>query len=78
MSDPMTNTTAGDSDTALVLRKNPSHNVLAHIEQAKNSLAELATVYLVTKAFLKALQREGLGTISVLRAATYQPVIQAW
>jgi integrase/recombinase XerD len=32
------------------LRKNPSHNVSAHIAQAKNSLAELATVYLVTEA----------------------------
>ena len=29
---------------------NPAHNVLAHIERAKNSLAELATVYLVTEA----------------------------
>src|SRR2546423_64103 len=108
MSDPMTNTTAGDSDTALILRKNSSHNVSVHIEQAKNSLAELATVYLVTeaaghshatldakrrdlqrflsfyqslykhdrpeewfvsvtKAFLKALQREGLAQASLVR-----------
>jgi integrase/recombinase XerD len=37
-------------DTSLVLRKNPAHNVSAHIEGAKNSLAELATVYLVTEA----------------------------
>ena len=32
------------SETSLVLRKHPSHNVLTHIEQAKNSLAELAPV----------------------------------
>ena len=37
-------------DTSLVLRKNPAHNVSAHIEGAKNSLADLATVYLVTEA----------------------------
>ena len=39
-----------DTDTSLVLRKNPAHNVLAHIEQAKHSLAELANVYLATEA----------------------------
>ena len=50
MSDTATNTTARDTDTALVLRRNPSHNVLAHIEEAKNSLAELATLYLVAEA----------------------------
>jgi integrase/recombinase XerC len=50
MSDTTTNTTAGDSETSLVLRKNPSHNISTHLEQAKNSLAELATVYLVTEA----------------------------
>ena len=44
------NNTAPETDTALVLRKNPSHNVSTHIAQAKNSLAELATVYLVTEA----------------------------
>jgi site-specific recombinase XerD len=42
--------TARKTDTALVLQKNPSHNILAHLEQAKNSLAGLATVYLVTEA----------------------------
>src|SRR5262249_17424916 len=50
MSDNATNTTARETDTSLVLRKNPSHNVLAHIEEAKNSLAELATLYLVAEA----------------------------
>jgi integrase/recombinase XerD len=50
MPETTTNTTAGDSATALVLPKNSSRNVVAHIEQAKNSLAELATVYLVTEA----------------------------
>ena len=50
MADTTTNTTAGDAETPLVLQKNPSHNVVAHIAQAKNSLAELATVYLVTEA----------------------------
>jgi len=100
--------TARAPDPALGLRKNPSHNVLAHIEQAKQSLAELATLYLVaeaaghsqatldakrrdlqrflafyqdlyhhdrpeewfvavTKAFLKALQREGLAQASLVR-----------
>jgi site-specific recombinase XerD len=108
MSDTTTNTTAGDAETPLVLQKNLSHNVLAHIEQAKQSLAELATLYLVaeaaghahatldakrrdlqrflsfyqhlykhdrpeewfvsvTKAFLKALQREGLAQASPVR-----------
>ncbi len=49
---PETVIDAGGSkmDTALVLRKNPAHNVSAHLEGAKNSLAELATVYLVTEA----------------------------
>src|SRR5262249_53411924 len=42
--------TARATDPALVVRKNLSHNVLAHIEEAKNSLAELATLYLVTEA----------------------------
>src|SRR3989442_830144 len=50
MSDTATNNAASNPKTSLILRKNPSHNVLAHIEQAKNSLAELATVYLVTEA----------------------------
>ncbi len=108
MADTKTNTTARKTDTTLVLKKNPSHNVLVHIEQAKNSLAELATLYLVaeaaghshatldakrrdlqrflsfyqhlykhdrpeewfvsvTKAFLKALQREGLAQASLVR-----------
>src|SRR2546426_2842749 len=100
--------TARESETSLVLPKNPAHNVMARLEQAKNSLAELATVYLVTeaagysqatldakrrdlqrflsfyqglyrhdrpeewfvsvtKAFLKALQREGLAQASLVR-----------
>src|SRR5262244_42826 len=50
MNDTPTNTTARETDTLLVVRKNPSHNVLTHIEEAKNSLAELATLYLVTEA----------------------------
>ena len=37
------------ADTALILAKNLSHNVLAHIEAAKTSLSHLATVYLVTE-----------------------------
>jgi integrase/recombinase XerD len=36
--------------TALVLPKNPSHNVLTHLQQAQHSLTELANVYLVTEA----------------------------
>src|SRR5712692_9237494 len=43
-------TTARESETSLVLPRNPAHNVSAHIAGAKNSLAELATVYLVTEA----------------------------
>src|SRR5215470_225062 len=50
MADTTTNTTARKTDTALVLQKNPSHNVLTRIEEAKNSLAELATLYLVAEA----------------------------
>src|SRR6516162_414196 len=42
--------TACATGTLLILQKNPSHNGLAHVEQAKNSLAELATVYLVSEA----------------------------
>ena len=49
MSDPMINTTAGDSDTSLVLRNNPSHNVLVRVEEAKISLIRLANVYLDTE-----------------------------
>ena len=37
------------ADTALIVANNLSHNVLAHIEAAKNSLSHLATVYLVTE-----------------------------
>jgi site-specific recombinase XerD len=37
------------ADTALIMANNLSHNVLAHIEAAKNSLSHLATVYLVTE-----------------------------
>src|SRR2546422_9297526 len=107
------------SKTSLILRKNPSHNVLAHIEQAKNSLAELATVYLVTeaaghsqatldakrrdlqrflsfyqglyrhdrpeewvvsvtKAFLKALQREGLAQASVVQIYATERHFSRW
>ena len=50
MSDTAPNNAAPETDTAVILRKNPSHNVSAHIAQAKNSLTELATVYLVTEA----------------------------
>lgn len=50
MSKTTMNTTARDSSTALVLPKNSSRNVVAQIAQAKNSLADLATVYLVTEA----------------------------
>jgi integrase/recombinase XerD len=37
------------TDTALIVANNLSHNVVAHIEAAKNSLSHLATVYLVTE-----------------------------
>jgi hypothetical protein len=108
MSDTASNNIVREADTSMVLRKNPSHNVLMHIEQAKNSLAELATLYLVaeaaghsqatldakrrdlqrflsfyqglykhdrpeewfvsvTKAFLKALQRDKLAQASLVR-----------
>src|SRR5712691_6274890 len=50
MPDTLTETGGRETDTSLVLRKNPAHNVSALIEGAKNSLAELATVYLVTEA----------------------------
>ena len=50
MPQTLTETTPHDAETSLVLRKNPAHNVSAHIEGAKNSLGELATVYLVTEA----------------------------
>lgn len=50
MQDTLTDTGARENGTFLVLAKNPAHNVSAHIAQAKNSLAELATVYLVTEA----------------------------
>ena len=50
MTNTATDTSISETETSLILRKNPSHNVLAHIEEAKNSLAELATVYLVTEA----------------------------
>jgi hypothetical protein len=50
MSDTAPNTAACETDTSLVLRKNPSHNVLVHIEEAKNRLARLATLYLVAEA----------------------------
>src|SRR5215510_9104848 len=50
MSATTTKTTAVNAETPLVLQKNLSHNVVSHIAQAKNSLAELATVYLVTEA----------------------------
>src|SRR5712692_7430930 len=43
-------TTARESETSLVLPRNPAHNVMARLEQATHSLAELATVYLVTEA----------------------------
>src|SRR6266849_6929405 len=97
-----------DPDTSLVLPRNPAHNVVARLERAKSSLADLANMYLgteaagqseatldakrrdlqrflsfyqglykhdrpeewfvsVTKAFLKALQREGLAQSSLVR-----------
>src|SRR2546421_8080360 len=100
--------TARDPEISLVLPRNLSHNVMARLEQATHSLAELATVYLateaagysqatldakrrdlqrflnfyqhlythdrpeewfvsVTKAFLKALQREKLAQASLVR-----------
>jgi site-specific recombinase XerD len=37
------------ADTVLIVANNLSHNVVAHIEAAKNSLSHLATVYLVTE-----------------------------
>src|SRR5215831_14979203 len=43
-------TTAYAPSTSLVLPKNPAHNVMIRLEQAKHSLAELATVYLVAEA----------------------------
>src|SRR5437016_50880 len=50
MTNTATDTSISETETSLILRKNPSHNVLAHIEEAKNSLVKLATVYLVTEA----------------------------
>ncbi len=41
---------ARDPETSLIVPSNPAHNVMMRLEQAKNSLAELATVYLVTEA----------------------------
>jgi integrase/recombinase XerD len=41
---------AGHIEMLPVLRKNPLHNVSAHLTQAQTSLAALATVYLVTAA----------------------------
>src|SRR5256885_7781210 len=108
MQDTLTDTGGRETDTALILRKNPAHNVLAQIETAKSSLADLANMYLgteaaghsqatldakrrdlqrflsfyqglykhdrpdewfvsVTKAFLKALQREKLAQASLVR-----------
>src|SRR3989442_9481358 len=43
-------TAARESEPSLVLPKDPAHNVRARLGQAKNSLAELATVYMVTEA----------------------------
>src|SRR2546427_12861973 len=42
--------TAHDPGISLVLPRNLAHNVIARLERAKHSLAELATVYLVTEA----------------------------
>src|SRR5437870_9526992 len=42
--------TARDPETSLIVPRNPAHNVMARLKQAENSLAELATVYLVTEA----------------------------
>ena len=108
MQDTLTNAGGGTTDTALVLRKNPAHNVVAQIDTALSSLVKLANLYLkteaawhseatldakqrdlqrflsfyrdlykhdwpeewfvsVTKAFLKALQREKLAQVSRLQ-----------
>ena len=50
MPDTVPKSAASDPRTSLILPSNPAHNVLEHIERAKNSLAKLATVYLVTEA----------------------------
>jgi len=50
MSDTAPFNHTSDTDTSIILKKNPSHNVLAHMAQAKNSLTQLATFYLVTEA----------------------------
>ena len=55
------------ADTALIVANNLSHNVLAHIEAAKNSLSHLATVYLVTEV---AGQSAGDGRCQATRPAT--------
>src|SRR5437879_1250017 len=50
MPDTLTDIGARETETALVLRKNPAHNILAQIETAKSSLADLANMYLGTEA----------------------------
>jgi site-specific recombinase XerD len=50
MQDTLTDTGGRETDTVLALRKTPAHYVLAQIESAKNSLAELANHYLGTEA----------------------------
>jgi site-specific recombinase XerC len=50
MADTATNTALRNLKNARVLRKNLSHNVEAPLDAAQTSLAELATVYLVTEA----------------------------
>ena len=50
MAEMTRNTTGEAAATALVVAKNASHNVLETLEQAKNSLTALATVYLMTEA----------------------------
>jgi hypothetical protein len=49
MPDTVTNAAARESETSLVLRKNPSHNVVAHLELAKNSLAGMGTLSAIAR-----------------------------
>ena len=40
-----------DAETALVLPKNLTHNVITHIKRVKHGLAERVIAYLMTEAF---------------------------
>jgi hypothetical protein len=60
-------------------RADPSGELYNKTLESVNIIDHLVRLSAVTRfRSALALQREGLGTISVLRAATYQPVIQAW